>query len=225
MMLGVSQGIVKCAIASCGLPRALSQLSSNAVQRSAPKKGGLSPRCPSRRAGRRAESGTADRRRTDRHRPKRGPAGTAPGCCQGSWTTLGVRQEGKDVCSRISTTGGGRSWPMPGMATKRAPGMRCAESRPQAIGTSGVGLAVQHQRRAGDARQQFGAVAGRRRSPASAAPRRPAGRRGASIAASARRPPAHLPGRPGCGSAAPCPCHARPAPPRSGSAGAAAGRP
>ncbi len=39
MMLGVSQGTVKCATATCGLPRGLSQLSSKAVQRSAPKKG------------------------------------------------------------------------------------------------------------------------------------------------------------------------------------------
>ena len=39
MMLGVSHGKVKCAMASCGLPRGLSQLSSKAVHMSAPKKG------------------------------------------------------------------------------------------------------------------------------------------------------------------------------------------
>ncbi|MNK94852.1 hypothetical protein D3C87_1150690 [compost metagenome] len=39
MMFGVSQGMVKCAMATCGLPRGFSQLSSKAVQRSAPKKG------------------------------------------------------------------------------------------------------------------------------------------------------------------------------------------
>ncbi|MNY69317.1 hypothetical protein D3C86_2072360 [compost metagenome] len=38
-MLGVSQGTVMCASATCGLPRAFSHESSNAVHRSAPKKG------------------------------------------------------------------------------------------------------------------------------------------------------------------------------------------
>jgi len=39
MMCGVSQGMVKCASATWGLPRAFSHDSSNAVHRSAPKKG------------------------------------------------------------------------------------------------------------------------------------------------------------------------------------------
>ena len=38
--------------------------------------------------------------------------------------------------SRRSTTPGGRSWPMPGMADERAPAMRLAVSWPQAMGTS-----------------------------------------------------------------------------------------
>ena len=56
MMLTVSQGMVKCARATWGLPRELSQLSSNAVHRSAPKNGRLalrpiSARLPARGMG------------------------------------------------------------------------------------------------------------------------------------------------------------------------------
>ncbi len=45
MMLGDSQGMVKCAIATCGLPRGLSHETSKALHMSAPKKGrrGASP--------------------------------------------------------------------------------------------------------------------------------------------------------------------------------------
>jgi hypothetical protein len=42
-MFNVSHGTVMCAIATCGLPRGVSQLSSNAVQRSAPENGSRVP--------------------------------------------------------------------------------------------------------------------------------------------------------------------------------------
>ena len=51
------------------------------------------------------------------------------------------------MCSRrMSTTRGGRSWPMPGTATKRAPGMRRAVSCAAGDGHQRIGIAVQHQR-------------------------------------------------------------------------------
>ncbi|MNT93010.1 hypothetical protein D3C72_2343870 [compost metagenome] len=50
-MCVLSQGTVMCASATCGLPLGLSQLSSNAVHRSAPRKGTLPVRPISRRLG------------------------------------------------------------------------------------------------------------------------------------------------------------------------------
>ena len=97
---------------------------------------GARSRCPWPRAAWRARSETAGWGRTGRRRPTRGPVATARGVVEAHGRSR-ESEKRNDVCSRISTTCGGRSWPMPGIGDERAPAMRRAVSCPQAMGTSG----------------------------------------------------------------------------------------
>ena len=219
MMLGVSHGTVKCAIATCGLPRGVEP---------AQLEGGPEVGAEEGQRAARDAHGLALRGARDREQQAgvvlvdvgRGAAQLRlfRGVVKASCGVVGMLQEGHDVLQQdASTTCGGRSWPMPGMATKRAPGMRRAVSSPQAIGTSGSASPCSTS--VGDLMRGsiVGAARCRRRWPASAAPRRPGGRRGACRARTRSRQRLRRPAdRPGCAISLQQP-HAvrRPARPRS----------
>jgi hypothetical protein len=130
-MLGVSQGTVKCAMATCGLPRGLSQLSSKAVHRSAPKNGGAPAMPISCALG--ARMGNSSEGRTGRHRRRACRAATfgsvhhrrqsAAGAAAGPAAALD--HPWRKVMAHA------RRWPP--AARRDAP----AVSSPQASGTSG----------------------------------------------------------------------------------------
>ena len=135
-ILILSHGTVMCAMATCGLPRRLSQLSSNAVHKSAPKKVGapvmpISCRLSARGIGNRSDASYLSTY-----------ADVLPNCdCSGWFMRVQIlAKNGSMLPSKRVTTPGGKSCPMPSMLTNCASLMRLAVSTPLPYGTSGSSL-------------------------------------------------------------------------------------